>query len=193
MSNLITKARDYARQQHGGQVRKYNGRPYFEHPERVAIETLKLPGSTDDMVAAAYLHDVPEDCWVYDDFNHLNNLFINISWAYNSDVSRIVRGLTSWSKQIKSTEKRAERKKMDLEYLTRQQSDVHQLKLIDRYANLCDLQDDYELELLVDHDFVKLYVKETKELLKVIEYANEHYTRRIESLCYTLLNGYGPG
>jgi (p)ppGpp synthase/HD superfamily hydrolase len=34
--NLILKAAAFARQAHDGQRRKYNDRPYIQHPARVA-------------------------------------------------------------------------------------------------------------------------------------------------------------
>ena len=52
----VAAAQDLARRAHAGQTRK-NGEPYFNHTERVA---LTLGDST--ARAAAYLHDVIEDC-----------------------------------------------------------------------------------------------------------------------------------
>ena len=48
---------------HEGQFRRFTGEPYINHPRRVAAQALRL-GLTDEGVAAAFLHDVVEDCGV---------------------------------------------------------------------------------------------------------------------------------
>lgn len=60
--NLILKAAELADLAHAGQKRKYTGRPYIEHPGRVAARVSTLPDVTEEEVAAAWLHDVFEDC-----------------------------------------------------------------------------------------------------------------------------------
>ena len=47
-----------------GQKRKYTGDDYIVHPAEVAHIVDQVPGSTDEMVAAAWLHDVVEDTGV---------------------------------------------------------------------------------------------------------------------------------
>ena len=61
---LIGEARIFAEKSHGGQFRKNGIQPYFTHPSRVAAAIQQYPNSTPQMVAAAYLHDVVEDCGV---------------------------------------------------------------------------------------------------------------------------------
>lgn len=60
---LIDAAYRFAEQAHRGQVRKYTGEPYINHP--VAVAQL-VASVTDDCecIAAALLHDVIEDCGV---------------------------------------------------------------------------------------------------------------------------------
>jgi len=63
MSRLVRMALLFAQAAHGatGQVRRYTGEPYIEHPAEV-VALLKRAGVTDDaMLAAAWLHDVVED------------------------------------------------------------------------------------------------------------------------------------
>ena len=63
MSRLVRMAQRFAQAAHGatGQVRRYTGEPYIEHPAEV-VALLKRAGVTDDaMLAAAWLHDVVED------------------------------------------------------------------------------------------------------------------------------------
>lgn len=59
-------ARQFAENAHAGQVRKYTGQAYIEHPTRVATELMNTLRFNDDKdcinaVQAAFLHDVVED------------------------------------------------------------------------------------------------------------------------------------
>lgn len=55
----------YAREKHSGQFRKGKDKvPYIYHPLLVACQALALGLDDDDMVSAALLHDVCEDCGV---------------------------------------------------------------------------------------------------------------------------------
>lgn len=56
----IDKAREIATKYHEGQTR-WNGDPYITHPERVATKLQEL-NYPDEVVVAAWLHDVLEDC-----------------------------------------------------------------------------------------------------------------------------------
>lgn len=65
MTRLIDAARALAEEAHRNQVRKYTGEPYIVHPARVAAMLPVLcPTATAEMAAAAWLHDVVEDCGV---------------------------------------------------------------------------------------------------------------------------------
>ena len=59
--NRIILAAQFARQAHKSQKRKHNGTPFIAHPARVAGRVATLEGATEDLVVAAYLHDVVED------------------------------------------------------------------------------------------------------------------------------------
>lgn len=160
MNNLVYEAREFARMAHFGQFRKYIEPkvPYFEHPLRVAQAVLAIPTATDVMVAAAFLHDVLEDCKGIGSFE--------LTQRFGGEVTDIVVGLTSRSKQISMSAIRAIRKKIDHEYLALQTIEVKLIKLEDRYDNLQDLT------MCPDESFVKLYCAETRGLLEAIGSAN---------------------
>jgi len=61
-TDLIEKAYQFASNKHSGQFRK-NGLPYIIHPVAVALILAKL-GFDENVVSAALLHDVIEDCGV---------------------------------------------------------------------------------------------------------------------------------
>src|SRR5690554_6047925 len=60
--NLVEKAFYFAQEKHKGQFRK-SGEPYISHPVNVMAILEKLDFSS-DVLAAALLHDVVEDCGV---------------------------------------------------------------------------------------------------------------------------------
>ena len=63
--NIVERARIFATLAHEavGQVRKYTSEPYIVHPAVVASIVARVP-HTREMLAAAWLHDVVEDCGV---------------------------------------------------------------------------------------------------------------------------------
>ena len=58
-ANLVRKAYEYAKENHGDQCRK-SGEPYMIHPMHVAYILAEL-GLDDETLCAALLHDVVED------------------------------------------------------------------------------------------------------------------------------------
>jgi (p)ppGpp synthase/HD superfamily hydrolase len=59
--NLVAKAAHLATRAHLGQSRRVTGLPYIIHPYRVAL-LVEANGGTPEQVAAAWCHDVLEDC-----------------------------------------------------------------------------------------------------------------------------------
>lgn len=84
---LIQRAYDYALKAHTGQVRQ-SGEPFMEHPVATAMSLLNLQMDATS-VAAALLHDVPEDCGVSLD---------EIEKNFGPEVRKLVDGVTKLSK-----------------------------------------------------------------------------------------------
>ncbi len=85
ISPLELKAKSFAEKYHASQFRKDGITPYITHPATV-VGLLKRMGINDEnILAAAWLHDVIEDCGV--SIEKLNKEF-------NPEVSRIVSQLT---------------------------------------------------------------------------------------------------
>lgn len=177
MTNLVCDAREFARKAHFGQFRKYMEPKveYFTHPMRVAQNVLAIPNSTDVMVAAAFLHDTLEDCPGIGSFE--------LCQRFGVEVTDIVVGLTSRSKQISMSAIRSIRKKIDHEYLALQPVEVKLIKLEDRYDNLKDLS------MCPDKNFVKLYCAETRGLLEAIGNADLYRAKDIRNQIEYLENG----
>lgn len=60
MQSLQDRAQAFARAAHAEQTRKCTGEPYVVRTDEVAA-IVEAHGGTPEMVAAAHLHDVPED------------------------------------------------------------------------------------------------------------------------------------
>ena len=84
---LVKAAYDFALNAHKGQVRK-SGDPYLDHPLQTAVilAELQLDATT---LAAALLHDVPEDCGVP---------LADIETKFGPEVSKLVDGVTKLGK-----------------------------------------------------------------------------------------------
>ena len=83
----IEAAYQYAMKAHEGQLRK-SGEPYLEHPLHVALTLAELQLDTSSL-AAALLHDVPEDCGVP---------ISEIQDKFGPEVAKLVDGVTKLSK-----------------------------------------------------------------------------------------------
>jgi guanosine-3',5'-bis(diphosphate) 3'-pyrophosphohydrolase len=84
---LVKSAYDFAVKAHEGQLR-LSGEPYIEHPLQVALtlSELQLDASS---LAAALLHDVPENCSVP---------LIDIETQFGPEVAKLVDGVTRLGK-----------------------------------------------------------------------------------------------
>jgi len=149
MTDLVEKAIRYATEAHGDQKRKYTGEPYITHPIAV-MEIVKTVPHTEEMLAAAILHDVIEDTGhSYDD----------IYYYFGDVVADLVRGLTDVSHPDDGN--RQFRKALDRQHLAEQGADVQTIKLADIIHNTSSTK---------EHDpaFWEIYQKEKKALLEVL-------------------------
>lgn len=145
VKDVIITCAQLAHEAHKGQVRKWTGRPFFEHPERVAMRAMLIPGITPEVVGAGFMHDVEEDC------QHLGSEF----WCrIPNGVYPLIEWLTNPSKQHPEL-KRYERKQIDREHITKAPVWARVLKVIDRTDNLTDML------LGAPEDFMRLYARES--------------------------------
>ena len=148
--SIILKAAALAVRAHEGQKRKYNSLPYITHPARVAGRVGILPGATEEMVAAAYLHDVLEDTTVTRE---------EIEEATNAQVGYYVDCMTNKSKGTGLP--RAERKALDRKHLSEVPAEIKLIKAIDRIDNLLEMSG-------APADFKKSYAEESLLLADVL-------------------------
>ena len=90
---LVEEAYNFASQAHQGQVRK-SGEPYLQHPLQVALTLAELQLDASSL-AAALLHDVPENCGIP---------ISEIETKFGSEIAKLVDGTTKLSKLSRSGE-----------------------------------------------------------------------------------------
>jgi (p)ppGpp synthase/HD superfamily hydrolase len=148
---IIQKAKALATIAHRGQLRKYTNEPYIVHPAAVA-KHLELVGCDDETIAAAWLHDVIEDCDVT-----AQQIAILVGVA----VAALVLEVTDVSS--KEDGNRKARKAIDLRHLSHTSPRGADIKL-------ADLTDNTESILKHDPHFAKVYLAEKAEVLKVLKH-----------------------
>lgn len=128
---LIEAAYQFASQAHQGQIRK-SGEPYLEHPLQTALTLAELKLDADTL-AAALLHDVPEDCGVPLD---------KIEANFGNVIAKLVSGVTKLSKIAMPSDGEAPRTRLQTENLRRmliamaEDLRVIFIKLADRLHNM---------------------------------------------------------
>lgn len=150
--NIREKARVFATAAHAavGQKRKYTGEDYIVHPIEVAEIVSGVSGVTDEMIAAAYLHDCIED-------THIT--LKHICEEFGNEVMLIVDWLTDISKPADGN--RATRKSIDRKRIAGAPAEVHTIKLADLISNT---------KSIVKHErqFSRVYLEEKKQLIDVL-------------------------
>jgi (p)ppGpp synthase/HD superfamily hydrolase len=150
--DIVHKAQVFAIAAHSSvrQVRKYTGEPYFVHPAEVAQIVAGVPGSTPDMVAAAWLHDVVEDTGC---------TFTDIHMNFGIDIATLVGWLTDVSKPEDGN--RAVRKAIDRAHTADAPAEAQTIKLADLISNS---------KSIMQHDpaFARTYLEEKRLLLEVM-------------------------
>ena len=150
--NVVQKAQVFAIAAHSAvqQKRKYTNEPYIVHPAEVAKIVAGVPGSTPDMVAAAWLHDVVEDTGC---------TYTDIHMAFGIDIATLVGWLTDVSKPEDGN--RAVRKAMDRAHTAEAPAEAQTIKLADLISNS---------KSIMEHDpaFAKTYLEEKRLLLAVM-------------------------
>jgi (p)ppGpp synthase/HD superfamily hydrolase len=109
-----------------------------------------VPGSTPDMVAAAWLHDVVEDTGC---------TFTDVHMAFGIDIATLVGWLTDVSRPEDGN--RATRKAMDRAHTAEAPAEAQTIKLADLISNSRSIMQH-------DPEFAKVYLEEKRLLLEVL-------------------------
>jgi (p)ppGpp synthase/HD superfamily hydrolase len=154
--DVVEKAKLFAAAAHAavGQKRKYTLEPYIVHPEEVANMVKAVPHSQ-EMLAAAWLHDVLEDTEITPAV---------LQEHFGPYVTKLVVWLTDVSKPEDGN--RAERKALDREYIANATPDAKTIKLADIISNCSSI-------IKHDPEFAKVYLEEKRLLLEVLTEGDE--------------------
>ena len=158
---MLDRVLEFATAAHGDQKRKYTEDPYINHPIAVA-EIVKTVPHTQEMVAAALLHDVVEDTHVTLD---------QIRDAFGDEVAELVSWLTDVSRPEDGN--RRTRKELDRLHTANAPADAQTIKLADLIHNTASIEKH-------DPGFYKVYRQEKIELLKVLTKGNKDLLLRAQ-------------
>jgi guanosine-3',5'-bis(diphosphate) 3'-pyrophosphohydrolase len=157
---MLFKALAFAEKAHRGQTRKYNTEiPYFIHPLRVMSRLRDYNHHDTNMLSAAILHDVVEDC---------NVSVEEVSVQFNENIASLVSELTQADKENPKLKVlvRADRHRLNVEKLKNISKDAKIIKLADRLDNL----DDVRLDIPECYGFLKRrYLQESWDVLHAVE------------------------
>lgn len=159
MTPRVREALDFARKAHTDQKRKYSGEDYIVHPIEVAEIVVSI-GGTEEMVMAALLHDVVEDCEVTHE---------EITSRFGPVVGAYVEGLTDVSQP--SDGNRRVRKEIDRQHTASAPPEVKTVKLADLISNAPSI-------ITQDPGFARVWMVEKMHLLEVLREGNATLLKR---------------
>lgn len=147
---LVERARIFATAAHAAvaQKRKYTLEPYIVHPAEV-VEIVRSVPHTEEMLAAAWLHDVVEDTQVS---------LQDIETEFGRPVAELVMWLTDLPT---SAGNRAYRKQATIRRLSEAPAEAQTVKLADLVSNTSSIMQH-------DPSFAKVYLAEKAEALAVL-------------------------
>lgn len=148
--NIVANAARYAHHAHLGQTRKYTGAPYIIHPMRVAGQVSLIYNNTDAVIAAAWMHDIIEDCKVLKE---------HVIYAFGDEIANLVDELTNPSAARPDLPRR-ERKLLDFEHIAKGSYWARVIKCLDRIDNLG--------EMPTAESFTPKYCEESEILAEII-------------------------
>lgn len=129
-SELEYRAAKFAQHKHKGQLRKHGSGasplpPYITHPAAVA-DIVRSVGGTAEMLAAAWLHDVVEDCGVTD---------TTIAEHFGPLVAQYVRDLTDVARAGDGSGNRATRVTLNIAHSAASCAESQTVKMADLIHN----------------------------------------------------------
>jgi len=158
MSDLILKAKQFATYYHRDQVRKFSNEPYVLHSEQVANLVELLGNGSDEMIAAAWLHDVVEDTEVTEEY---------VREEFGDKVADLVVELTKTTSSTDGTS-REQRHQIEVERLSKVSIEAKTIKLADIISNCCNVAE-------LDWKFAKIFLPEKKDIVeKSLQDGNKH-------------------
>ena len=163
-ANRISVAARLAAHWHAEQRRNHNHTPFVRHLSRVASRTMLHADSTEDMVCAAWLHDILEDQAGTPERE--TAICDAIASALGQPVLALVKDLTNPS--LRTQHSRTSRALLDRDHLESCGPEVKLIKLIDRIDNLEETINDLRIAAADNYRFSVLYAEESLLLAQAL-------------------------
>lgn len=156
----------FALHAHDGQKRKYTGEPYIVHPIIVA-DLVQSVTSDDDVIAAAYLHDVIEDTHGSEEVARQAVLD-----SFGDRICDLVVELTDvYTKSAYPKLNRADRKERERRRLKSISAEAKTVKLADIISNSYDIARQ-------NAEFARVYLREKEAMLPMLKDGDPTLFRR---------------
>lgn len=150
------QAWEFAKQAHKGQVRKFIGKPYFDAHVQKVNGIVKQYTNDEDLLIAALLHDVIEDCYEDKDvgYHEIENIF-------GERVANLVKELTSLDDEL-DYDYSGNKTDYLIDKMINMTDDALIIKFADRLQNISDA-------FTASETFRNKYFKETSEIVHQLE------------------------
>lgn len=171
------KLLEFVKEQHGEQVRKYTGEPYWHHV--LAVAELVSEDDFDNAIEIALCHDLFEDTKCQYTDLHIKLL----EFGYDSgEAGWICHGVTEltdqFTKETTPQLNRKLRKSLEAERISK-------VSAVSQTVKCADLIDNTSTIVKYDPDFAVVYLKEKLEIIKQLR--NAHIKMFIKC-CWTYYN-----
>lgn len=166
MKSILEEALRFATQAHNGQVRKYTGEPYIVHPIAVA-DMVRSVDLDDEVIAAALLHDVVEDCDV---------AIEEISERFGARVAQFVNEVTNRS--TPGDGNRKARTALDRAHVWKASPEAKSIRLADMIDNTRSI-------IPRDPSFARVYLKEIELALPGLSEGDPSLWSRVRKIIST--------
>lgn len=153
LSSPEVQAEEFATLEHSEQKRKYTNEPYVEHLRRVVALVKSVP-HTEEMVVAAWLHDIIEDTDV---------TLPDIQSRFGPKVASMVDMLTKTTKASDCS--RSERHRLEKERMSKMTPEEQTIKLADIIDNARNIREH-------DSHFADVYLSEKRDQLEMLKAGN---------------------
>ena len=162
---LVYEARRFAITAHRAinHTRKYTGDPYEVHLSSVA-RLVEEAGGSQQMIAAAWLHDVLEDT---------DTVYGELETVFGREVADLVAEVTDVSRPRDGN--RRQRKTLDREHLAKASPHAQTIKLADLINNAISV---------IEHDsgFARTFMAEMEQLLEVLDSGDHRLLAEAKSI-----------
>jgi (p)ppGpp synthase/HD superfamily hydrolase len=175
MEEILQKVKEFARQAHGDQRRKFIDEPYINHPIRV-MEICRQYDANIETLSAALLHDVLEDTVVTAD-QIKEFLLPLLNEETTAHTIKLIKELTDvYTKKSYPGLNRRERKDKERERLRNTSSHAQTIKYADIIDNSTDIKN-------LNNNFAKVFLLECRTILKTIMKGDQRlYKRAVETV-----------